>query len=118
MWCLIKKMHLHCCDHGIGYAYLHYDLLNMASLAIIILKAYSPHIKMHEQLLQKGMYVKVENFGIELKCKRGLEKSDMHVVITIELTIIVSLISIFQPKLVFMFSTWIPFGTSKGLFKI
>jgi hypothetical protein len=82
------KNDFHCCDHGIGYAYLHCDLLNMASLTIITLKAYSPHIEMHKQVLQKGMYVKVENFGIELKCKRALEKSDMHVVIAIELTIL------------------------------
>jgi hypothetical protein len=44
--------------------FVHCDLLNMASLTIITLKAYSPHIKMYEQLLQKGMYVKVEIFGI------------------------------------------------------
>jgi hypothetical protein len=86
----------------------------MASLTIITLKAYSPHIKMHEQLLQKGVYVRVENFGIELKCKRGFEKSDLHVVITIELTIIVSLISTFQPKLVFMF----PHGFHSGIPKV
>jgi hypothetical protein len=34
---------------------------------------------MHEQK-QKGMFVRVENFGIESKSKRGLEKGDMHVV--------------------------------------
>lgn len=44
--------------------FVHCDLLNMASLTIITLKAYLPHIEMDEQLLQKGMYVKVENFGI------------------------------------------------------
>jgi hypothetical protein len=49
------------------------------------------------------MFVKVENFGIESKSKMGFEKGDMHVVITIESMIIVSLITIFEPKLVSMF---------------
>ncbi len=49
------------------------------------------------------MFVKVENFGIESKSKMGFEKGDMHVVIIIELMIIVSLITIFEPKLVSMF---------------
>jgi hypothetical protein len=50
---------------------------------------------MHEQHLQKGMFVKVQNFGIESMFKRGFEKGDMHVVITIESTTIVSLIPTF-----------------------
>jgi hypothetical protein len=45
----------------------------------------------------------MENFGIESKFKRGFEKSDIHVVITIELTTIMSLILTFQPKLIPMF---------------
>jgi hypothetical protein len=49
------------------------------------------------------MFVRVENFGIESKSKRGFEKGDMHVVITIELTIIVSSILAFQPKLIPLF---------------
>ncbi len=40
--------------------------------------------------------MRVNFFGIELKSKRGFEKGDMHVVITIESTIIVSSIPIFQ----------------------
>jgi len=48
--------------------------------------------------------VRVENFGIhESKCKRGFEKGDMHVVITIESIIILSSILAFQPELVPMF---------------
>jgi hypothetical protein len=35
------------------------------------------------------MFTKVGNFGIESKSKRGFEKGDMHVVITIELPTIV-----------------------------
>jgi hypothetical protein len=49
------------------------------------------------------MFVRVENFGIESKSKRGFEKGDMHVFITVESTTIVSLIPTFQPKLVPMF---------------
>jgi hypothetical protein len=48
------------------------------------------------------MFVKVENFGIKLKSKRGFEKGDMHVVITIESTIMLP-ITFFEPKLVPMF---------------
>jgi hypothetical protein len=39
--------------------------------------------------------VKVEIFSIESKSKKGFEKGDMHVVITIESTTIVSLIPMF-----------------------
>jgi hypothetical protein len=49
------------------------------------------------------MFMKVKIFVIESKSKRGFEKGDMHVVITIELMTIVSLITIFEPKLVSMF---------------
>jgi hypothetical protein len=42
-------------------------------------------------------------FGIESKSERGFEKGDMHIVITIELMTIVSLITIFELKLVSMF---------------
>jgi hypothetical protein len=34
----------------LGYAYLHCDLLDMATLTIITLKVKSPYIKMHEHL--------------------------------------------------------------------
>ncbi len=47
--------------------------------------------------------MKVENFGIESKSKRGFEKDDMHVVITIESTTIVLSIPAFQPELILMF---------------
>jgi hypothetical protein len=72
-----------------SYAYLHYDLLDMAVLTTITLKVKSPHIKMHEQHSQKNMFVRVENFVIESRSKSGFEKGDMHVVITIESTTIV-----------------------------
>ncbi len=45
----------------------------------------------------------MENFGIESKSKRGFEKGDMHVFITIESITIMSSIFVFQPKLVPMF---------------
>jgi hypothetical protein len=63
----------------------------------------SPHIKMHEQHLQKGIFLGMKFFGIESKSKKVFEKCDMHVVITIESTTIVSSIPTFQPKLVPMF---------------
>jgi len=47
--------------------------------------------------------VRVENFGIESKLKKGFEKGDMHVVITIESTTIVSSIPAFKFELVYMF---------------
>ncbi len=43
------------------------------------------------------------NFNIESKSKRGFEKIDVHVVITIKLTTIVSSILTFQPDLIPMF---------------
>jgi hypothetical protein len=46
------------------------------------------------------MFVKVKIFGIESKSKRAFEKSDMHLVIIIELMTIVLLIIVFEPKLV------------------
>jgi hypothetical protein len=76
----------------LGYAYLHCDLLDRVVLTTITLRVKSPYIKMHEQHLQKDMFIRVENFGIESKSKRGFEKGDMHVVITIESTTIISLI--------------------------
>jgi len=49
------------------------------------------------------MFVKVENFGIESKSKRGFENDDMHVVIIIEsITIVLSILT-FQPELIPMF---------------
>jgi hypothetical protein len=78
-----------------SYAYLHYDLLDMAILTIITLKVKSPYIEMHEQHLQKGMFVKVKFFHIESKSTKGFEKGDVHVVITIKSTTIVSSIPAF-----------------------
>jgi hypothetical protein len=87
-----------------GYAYLHCDLLDRATITTIkVLKVKLPYIEMHEHHLQKCMFVKVENFGIESKSKRGFEISDMYVVITIELTTIVSSIPAFQYELILMF---------------
>jgi len=87
----------------LGYAYLRCDLLDMATLTIITLKVKLPYIKMHEQHLQKCMFVRVENFGIDSKSKRGFEKGDMHVVITIESITIVLSIPTFQLEIISMF---------------
>jgi hypothetical protein len=90
----------------LGYAYLHCDLLDKTFLTKITLRVKSLHIEMHEQHLQKGIFMRVENFNIELKSKKGFEKfekGDMHVVITIKSITIVSLILAFQLELVPMF---------------
>jgi hypothetical protein len=65
------------------------------------------------------MFVRVEIFGIESKFKKGFEKGDMHVVITIESTTIVSSIPAFQLELVPMFFfTWIPLENLEIIFKV
>jgi hypothetical protein len=61
-----------------SYAYLHYDLLGRTPLTTITLRVKSPYIEIHEHQLQKGMFVRMENFGIESKSKKGFEKGDMH----------------------------------------
>ncbi len=73
---------------------------------------------MHEQHLQKCMFMKLEYFGIKSNSKRGFKKGDMHVVVEIESTTIVSSIFAFQPKLIPIFFTWIPLKNLKILFKI
>jgi len=73
-----------------SYAYLHCDLLDKTILTTITLRVKLFHIEMHEQHLQKGMFMRLENFGIESKSKIGFEKCDMHVVITTESITIVS----------------------------
>jgi hypothetical protein len=86
-----------------GDVYLHYDLLDRVVLTTIILRVKSPHIEMYEHLSQKGMYVRVNFFGIESRSKQGFENCDIHIIIIIESTIIVSSISSFHPELVLMF---------------
>ncbi len=49
------------------------------------------------------MFVRIKNFNIESKSKRGFEKGDMDVVCTIESMIIVSAIIAFELKLVPIF---------------
>jgi hypothetical protein len=80
---------------GSGYAYLHYDLLDRAILNIITLRVKSLHIDMHEQHLQKGMFLGVENFGIESRSRSAFEKGDIHVVIITKSITIVSSIPSF-----------------------
>jgi hypothetical protein len=57
-----------------SYAYLHCDLLDRVALTTITLRVTSPHIKMHKQHLQKCMFMKVENFGIDQNPKGVLRK--------------------------------------------
>jgi hypothetical protein len=82
-----------------NYAYLHCDLLDNAALTIITWKVKSPYIEMYEHCL----FMRVDFFCIESKSKRGFEKGDMHVVIMIDSTTIVSLILTFQLELIPMF---------------
>jgi len=74
--------------------------LDKETLTIITLKVKAPYIDMHEQYLKKDMFVKVNNFDIESKFKKGFGKDDMNVVIPVESMTIVSPISAFEPKLV------------------
>jgi len=57
-----------------NYAYLHCDLLDRVALTTITLRVTSPHIKMHKQHLQKGMFVKVKFFCIDQNPKGVLKK--------------------------------------------
>jgi hypothetical protein len=86
-----------------GYVHLHCDLFDMATLTTITLRVKSPYINMHEQYLQKGMFMKVEIFAIESKSKRGFKKGDMHIVITMNSITIMSSIFSFQRELIPMF---------------
>jgi hypothetical protein len=52
-------------SEGPSYVYLHCDLLDKTTSTTITLKTKSSHLKMHEHLLQKGMYVRVVKFGIK-----------------------------------------------------
>jgi hypothetical protein len=58
---------------------------------------------MYEQHLYKKHVCDGEFFLIESKSKRGFEKRDMHVIIIVESTTIVSSIFAFPPELVPMF---------------
>jgi hypothetical protein len=49
------------------------------------------------------MFVRMENFGIKSKFKRGFKKYNMHVVIIIESITNLSSILAFQPELIPMF---------------
>jgi len=55
-------------------------------------------------VLQKGLYVRVENFGIEVKSQRGFEKRDMPNILTVESTTILPSITMFKPILIHYFS--------------
>jgi hypothetical protein len=58
---------------------------------------------MHENVFQKRLYVKVENFGIEVRSKKGFEKGDMPIILMVESTIIASYITTFELALIPMF---------------
>jgi hypothetical protein len=56
----------------LNYAHLYCELLNKVALTIITLKRVkSLHRNIHEQYLQKCMFVCVKKFGIESTCPKG-----------------------------------------------
>jgi Na+/proline symporter len=64
------------------------------------------------------MFVKVEIFGIASKSEKGFEKGDMHVVIIIESTTVVSLTFTFQLELIPMFFHMDSIRKSKVLVRV
>jgi len=96
--CKIKKT-----MDDLGCAYLYCELLYQVSLIMITLRVKSPHIQMHENVFQQRLYVKVENFGIEIKSPRGFVKRNMPIIFIGESTTIVSSITRFEPTFIPMF---------------
>ncbi len=84
------------------YVYLYCELLDIIGLTTITLHVKSPHIQMCENV-QKRLYVKVENFGIEVRFQKGFEIGDMPIILIVESTIIVSSIKTFESILIPMF---------------
>jgi len=86
-----------------SYAYIYCGILNRVGLTMITVQVKSPHIQMHENVFQKWLYVKVNNFGIEVRSQRGFEKGNMPIILTVEcITIVLSIIT-FEPTLIPMF---------------
>ncbi len=87
----------------LGYGYFYCKLFDRLGLTIITLLVKSLHIQMHENVLQKGLYVKVENFKIKARSHNGFEKKDMQMYLIVESTTIVSSISPLQHLNLFWF---------------
>jgi len=87
----------------LGYGYLYCKLFDRVGLIIITLLVKSLHIQMHENVLQKGLYVKVENFKIKARSHNGFEKRDMQMYLIVKSTTIVSSISPLQHLNLFWF---------------
>jgi hypothetical protein len=58
---------------------------------------------MDENVLQKRLYVKVENFGIDIRFQKGFEKGDIPIILMVESNTIVSSITTFEHVLTPMF---------------
>jgi hypothetical protein len=58
---------------------------------------------MHENVLQKTLYVKFKNSGIEARFHRGFEKKDMPTILLVESTIILLSITTLELALILMF---------------
>jgi hypothetical protein len=88
---------------GSGYAYIYCELLDRVGLTMITLRIKSPHIQMHENVLQKWLYVKVKNFGIEVGSHKGFEKGNIPIILIVESIISVLSITTFEHTLIPMF---------------
>ncbi len=73
-----------------SYAYLYCEFFDAIGSTTITLRVKSPHIHVHEQLFQKGFYVRIENFGIKAKSQQRFKKGDMLILIMIKSKTIVS----------------------------
>ncbi len=96
---------------GLGYIYLH-------CLTTIILIVKIASYKNAWTTFVKGHVCEGQKLWHLIKIEKGIEKGDMHIVVTISLIIIMSSIFWFQLELVHICSTWIPLGNWKALLKV
>jgi hypothetical protein len=87
----------------LSHAYLYCELLDLIRLIMITLCVTSPHIQMHENVLQNVLYDRLNFIGIEARFQRGFEKKDMPIILMVESTIIVLSITKFELALIPMF---------------
>jgi hypothetical protein len=85
-----------------NYSYLYCDLLDRdgyTTITMMIKNTSMNLIEEHQACLQKGLYVRVENFGLEERTQKNFQKGDMPVIIVVGTTTIISAIPPFQPDL-------------------
>lgn len=86
-----------------SYQYLYCDLLDRGGFTTITLMCKTEMIPKHEACLKKGLFVRVENFGLQPKSNNSYQQGDMPMMIVVGDTTLVSNISPFEPELVPMF---------------